>query len=337
VGAEISARIADEVFEWLDGPVRRVTATDTFVGYEPSQGNAILPQEGDITTEVEELAPMLLIGCAQRMVNALTPESGYTRHAALAYGELERRQLDVYIPDGLAGPAPVVVFFYGGGWREGDREGYRFIGQALSSQGYVVVIPDYRLYPEVRFPSFIEDGARALAWTRRNIADHGGDAGNLFVMGHSAGAHMAALLALDERYIQAHRGDRTWIRGMIGLAGPYDFLPFRSDFYRVVFEPESQFPASQPVNFVDGTEPPMLLMHGEKDAVVSADNARSLARAVEDAGGRVQTILYRLQSHLSIIAGLSRPLRSMGPMLQDVAAFIGAHRTPGGAAGAAAR
>ncbi|MBA1146339.1 alpha/beta hydrolase [Ectothiorhodospiraceae bacterium WFHF3C12] len=278
---------------------------------------------------------MLLMGCAQRMVNALTPEAGYTRHAGLAYGELERQRLDVYVPDGVAGAAPVVVFFYGGGWREGERDGYRFMGQALSSQGYVVVIPDYRLYPEVRFPSFIEDGALAVAWTRRNIAGYGGDVENLFLMGHSAGAHMAALLTLDDRYLQAHGGGEGWIRGMIGLAGPYDFLPFRSDFYRVVFEPESQFPDSQPVNFVNGAAPPMLLMQGEKDAVVSVNNTRSLARAVETAGGSVRAILYERQSHLSIIAGLSGPLRAVGPMMGDVKEFIETVRVPAGVNAAA--
>lgn len=279
-------------------------------------------------TAVAALVPMLLMGCAQRMVNALTPTSGYERHTGLAYGEADRQRLDVYVPKGLAGPAPVIVFFYGGGWREGDRRGYRFIGQALSSQGYVVVVPDYRLYPQVRFPAFVEDGASAVAWARQNIGPFGGDTDNLFLMGHSAGAHMAALLSLDPRYLRAHGGSTDWIAGTIGLAGPYDFLPFRSEFYRAVFEPEEQFPDSQPVNFVDGTEPPMLLMQGERDAVVSPKNARSLASRIEAAGGEVRTILYERQSHVSIIAGLSRPLRAVGPMMGDVTAFIESYREP---------
>lgn len=277
-------------------------------------------------TAVAALVPMLLMGCAQRMVNALTPASGYERHSGLAYGDGERQRLDVYVPKGSSEAAPVVVFFYGGGWREGDRRGYRFIGQALSSQGYVVVVPDYRLYPEVRFPAFVEDGARAVAWVRENITRFGGNVDNLFLMGHSAGAHMAALLSLDPRYLGAHGGGTEWLAGMIGLAGPYDFLPFRSDFYRVVFEPEAQFPDSQPVNFVDGTEPPMLLLQGERDALVSPKNARSLASRIEAAGGEVEAILYERQSHVSIIAGLSHPLRAVGPMMGDITAFIEAHR-----------
>lgn len=279
-------------------------------------------------TAVAALVPMLLMGCAQRMVNALTPASGYERHAGLAYGAGERQRLDVYVPKGLSGSAPVVVFFYGGGWREGDRRGYRFLGQALSSQGYVVVVPDYRLYPEVQFPSFVQDGAGAVAWVRNNIARYGGDVDNLFLMGHSAGAHIAALLTLDPRYLQAHGGGTDWVTATIGIAGPYDFLPFRSDFYRVVFEPESQFPDSQPINFVDGTEPPMLLLQGERDAVVSPKNARSLAARIDAAGGDVETIIYARQSHVSIMAGLSSPLRAVGPMMRDVTAFIEAHRQP---------
>lgn len=279
-------------------------------------------------TAVAALVPMLLMGCAQRMVNALSPTSGYERHAGLAYGEADRQRLDIYVPKGLSGPAPVVVFFYGGGWREGDRRGYRFLGQALSSQGYVVVVPDYRLYPEVQFPTFVQDGARAVAWVRNNIARYRGDMDNLFLMGHSAGAHMAALLTLDPRYLEAHDGGTDWVTATIGLAGPYDFLPFRSDFYRVVFEPESQFPDSQPINFVDGTEPPMLLLQGERDVVVSPKNARSLAARIEAAGGDVETIIYERQSHVSIIAGLSSPLRAVGPMMRDVTAFIEARRQP---------
>ena len=135
-------------------------------------------------------------GCSPAVVlNALAPD-GLAREAGLAYGEGPSRRLDVYAPPAAGGPRPVVVFFYGGSWQNGKREDYRFAGAALAAEGFVAMVPDYRKYPEVRFPGFVEDGASAVAWARREAARFGGDPSKLWVMGHSAGAHIAALLAL---------------------------------------------------------------------------------------------------------------------------------------------
>ena len=154
------------------------------------------------------------------------------------------------------GDGPVVVFLHGGGWVSGSKSQYRFVAEALTSRGYLVIVPAYRLYPATRFPGFVEDAALAIAWTRAHAEEFGGDARRIFVMGHSAGAHIGALLNYDERYLQAVGGDRSWLSGFIGLSGPYDFLPLTDPILQQVFAPETQYPQSQPVNFVDGNESP---------------------------------------------------------------------------------
>ncbi len=264
-----------------------------------------------------------LSACAARdVVNAFVPADGHVVHGGIAYGDHVRQRLDVYVPEPVPSAAPVVVFFYGGRWRSGDRDFYRFVGQALASRGYVAVIADYRLYPEVRFPDFVEDGARAVRWARAHARDHGGDPRKIFVMGHSAGAHIAALLALDPRYLQALGGDRSWLSGMIGLAGPYDFLPLTDDDLKDIFGPPERHPLSQPVSHVDGRNPPLLLLHGRADSAVWPRNTLNLAARVRAAGGPVQTAIYPVMGHVRIVAGLAAPLRFTSPVLDDVVNFI---------------
>jgi pimeloyl-ACP methyl ester carboxylesterase len=187
-------------------------------------------------------------------LNAVSPAGGARATAAIPYGSDARNRLDVYRPpagrraDGKA--APVIVFFYGGNWVSGARADYAFVGRALAARGYVVVIPDYRLYPQVRYPDFLDDAARAVAWTERNVGPYGGDPHRVYVMGHSAGAYNAAMLALDGRWLgrQGIRPDS--LRGWIGLAGPYDFLPVENRTTRPVFDYPDTPADSQPANHV---------------------------------------------------------------------------------------
>jgi acetyl esterase/lipase len=178
----------------------------------------------------------ILAGCSPlAMVNTIAPDDGFVLDRAIAYGPQERQKLDVYYPEIRNPRAPVLVFFYGGSWRRGDRVKYKFVGQALSSRGYVTVIPDYRLYPDVRFPVFVEDGAASVAWVKENIA---ASANGIVLVGHSAGAHLAALLALDTRYLSREGISERTISGMIGLAGPYAFEPENFRRFRGIFAPD---------------------------------------------------------------------------------------------------
>ncbi|HXG27428.1 MAG TPA: alpha/beta hydrolase, partial [Nevskiales bacterium] len=183
---------------------------------------------------------------------------------------------------------------------------------------------DYRLYPEVRFPAFVEDGAQAVRWARAHARQYGGDPQKLFVMGHSAGAHIAALLALDPRYLQAVGGERGWLSGMIGLAGAYDFLPLTDDDLKDIFGPPERYPLSQPINHVDGHNPPLLLLHGRTDTTVRLKNTVNLAARIRARGGPVQTVIYPVMGHVRMIASLAPPLRQVSRVLDDIAGFIDA-------------
>ncbi|WP_028008523.1 alpha/beta hydrolase [Solimonas flava] len=263
-----------------------------------------------------------LSGCTgQEVLNDMTSRRGYTLTADVPYDRANNLTLDVYMPDS-AQNAPVVVFFYGRRWQQGDKSDYKFVGQALASRGFVTVIPNVRLYPRVRFPDFIKDGARAVKWARDNAAHYGGGSGKLFVMGHNSGAHIAAMLALNEEYLKGVGGSRSWLRGMVGLAGLYNFMPITAPDLRDLFGPVDRFPYTQPIFFVDGSNPPLFLVHGEDDQIVDVANTRTLAQAVTKAGGPVETLIYPKMSHDLIISSFASLLRGRSDVLDQVEDFI---------------
>lgn len=266
---------------------------------------------------------LLLGACSPvTLVNILTDTSGYRMQSGIAYGEHPRQRLDLYLPLAADKPAPVVVFIHGGRWREGAREDYRFLAQALTSIGAVVVIPDYRLFPEAHFPAFVEDNARAVRWTADHIAAEGGDPGRIFVMGHSAGAQIAALLALDPRYLQAQGFDNRSLRGLIGLAGAYDFLPFSSADAAEVFADVADLRLTQPINFACNPHPPLLLLYGTADTTVKPGNSIRLAERIRACGGTVEIHAYPRITHIGIIAALWSPARGSAPTLADIQRFM---------------
>ncbi|WP_306475871.1 alpha/beta hydrolase [Methyloversatilis sp.] len=270
----------------------------------------------------------LLAGCsATGLLNLLAP-SAHRREAGIAYGPHPRMKLDVYRPLDTSGPAPVVVFFYGGSWNAGRREDYLFVGAALAERGIVTVIPDYRLYPEVVYPAFLDDCAAAVAWAMDNAAAQGADPGRLHVAGHSAGAYNAAMLALDARWLGrlGRRTDR--LAGLVGLAGPYDFLPIVNPDVKPVFNrPGVEDPApadSQPLRHVSAAAPRSLLIAARDDALVNPQrNTGGLAQALRDSGVAVDERYYDGVNHLTLVGAFGRPLRGLAPVIDDVAAFVG--------------
>lgn len=271
------------------------------------------------------LALCIAGGCTgPQLLNSLTPSGGYRFAAGVPYDAARGLAADLYAPPAARG-APVVVFFYGGRWTTGAPAEFRFVGQALASQGFVVVIPQYRHYPAAHFPDFVEDGARAMRWTQLQIARYGGDPERLFLMGHSSGAHIAAMLALNPAFLADAGADRAKLRGMIGLAGPYDFLPLTAPDLRDMFGPPERHELSQPVLYADGRNPPLLLLHGADDETVSVDNTRSLAAAVGRARGPVEMVIYPEMSHAWIVATLAAPLRGRSDVLARVTEFVRRH------------
>jgi acetyl esterase/lipase len=260
----------------------------------------------------------------------------YRRQPNISYGEGPQHRLDVYVPNNLpVKPAPLVVFWHGGRWSFGDKADYRFVGAALAELGCVAVVPNYRHYSEVKMAGFMDDAARAALWAAAHGAEFGADANRLYLMGHSAGAHLAALVALDPRYFAALGTPAPHIAGVIGLSGPYDFLPLLEADVQDMFGPPQNYPESQPINFVRSDAPPMLLIHGLKDDTVWPKNSRNFASALGARGVPVTLKLYPKLLHADTVAALSLPARGRAPTLADIAAFV-AQRSNNQAALAAA-
>ena len=274
---------------------------------------------------------LLLGGCSATGVLAtLTASPKVETAKGLAYAPGPRHEIDVYRPR-APGPHPVAVFLYGGGWDSGSRQEYRFIGQTLAAEGVLTFIPDYRLYPEVRYPTFLEDNALAVRWAKDHAAAYGGDPARLFLIGHSAGAYNAVMLSVDRRWLAAVGMDpRRDLRGTVGLAGPYDFLPLQSEELKIIFGPEKTRPDTQPINHVDGLAPPLLLMDDSKDKVVDPGNATRMAARVRAAGGRAQAqaVILPGLSHALILGAMARPLRFLAPVNRKVMAFIAGEGGP---------
>lgn len=269
----------------------------------------------------------LALACSPlRTFDALVPKDGGVAVVRdVSYGPAPRQTLDVYRPArGGARPLPVIVFFYGGSWATGTKAGYGFAGRALASRGFVTVIPDYRLVPQVVYPAFVQDGAAAVHWVRRHIAEQGGDPTRIVLAGHSAGAYIAAMLAVDDRWLGR---DRMGVRGLVGLAGPYDFAPFDVDASRNAFGRWPDPQETQPVAHAGAGDPPALLLTGADDTTVRPRNSEALAARLRAGGVAAEVKAYPGVGHVGLVTSLARPLRRRAPTLDDMTAF--AHRVAG--------
>ncbi|MEM8813769.1 MAG: alpha/beta hydrolase [Pseudomonadota bacterium] len=242
----------------------------------------------------------------------------------IAYGEANRQRLDIYRPKDDAAGLPVILFIYGGSWNSGRKGDYSFVGRALAASGFVTVIADYRLVPQIRYPAFVEDGAKAIAWIVRNIADYGGDPKRIFVAGHSAGAYNALMLAVEPRFLEAESVSHNVIKGAAGLSGPYDFLPLVTRTTRRTFGSTADLESTQPVNLVTRRTPPIFLAHGADDGLVRPDNTRALSARLAEKQIRAKTRIYPDVGHAGLVLGLARPFRESAPVLRDMTAFFNA-------------
>ena len=260
------------------------------------------------------------------VLNALLPKDSASHAVArdLPFGPAERHRLDLYAPrrvDGVpTAGLPVVMFVYGGSWAEGDRQHYSFAGRALAAQGFLTVVADYRLVPEVEYPGFVEDCALAFGWVVDNIARHGGDPTRIALMGHSAGAYNAAMLALDRRYLSDAL--RARVRCLVGLSGPYDFFPFDGAISMRTFGAVREPMTTQPISHVGPDAPPMFLATGERDTLVYPRNTVELARRLATLGVAVEERHYDGLGHPGPLLALSRPLRWRAPVLKDVTTYL---------------
>jgi acetyl esterase/lipase len=262
-------------------------------------------------------------GCAPvDLLNRTVDQGGLAIRRDVAYGPHPRQAMDVWRPAADGAVLPVVVFFYGGSWQSGARTDYPFVAADLARRGHVVVVPDYRLHPEASFPAFLEDGAAAVAAARRRAAEWGGDPRRVVLMGHSAGAHIAAMLALDPRWLAAAGDSRDGVAGLVGLAGPYDFLPITGRRIRAVFAPAGDLRDTQPITFASAAAPPALLLHGADDTTVLPRNSQALAARINEEGGRAELRIYDGVGHIGIVLGFARAFRGWSPALEDSVGFI---------------
>jgi acetyl esterase/lipase len=282
--------------------------------------------------------PLAIAGCTSLsfgLANLPTHASHIQRMADVAYGPGARQRLDIYRPATASAMAkPVIVFWYGGGWMSGSRTEYRFVGVALAQLGYVTMLADYRLYPQARFPLFLDDGAQAVAWVQRHAAEYGGDPRRIVLMGHSAGAHMAAMLALNRRFLEQAGADAGGIVGLIGLSGPYDLTPNTATLHAIFHAPFTPHDW-QVLPYVSAQAPPALLLHGSRDTLVDAAATGKLATALRAQGVRVETRIYDGRGHVDTLAALSVLGRGRAPALQDIAVFMHSLEEPASAAPAA--
>ncbi|MGH6859872.1 MAG: alpha/beta hydrolase [Phyllobacterium sp.] len=269
------------------------------------------------------LAASTLAACSPgKLLNLATSSNGANIETNVAYGDGPRRTLDIYAPR-EAHSAPVVIFFYGGSWQSGEKKTYQFVASALAAKGIVTVVPDYRLYPEVHYQGFLDDAAKAVRWAKDHAHRYGGDPSKLFVVGHSAGAYIAAMLALDDTWLgKQNLVALRDLKGFVGISGPYDFLPSEDDKIVAIFSTAKTPAQSQPVTFSGGRHPPTLLLHGASDNTVYPRNSTILGDRMRASGTPVEVKLYKGVGHLGIIGAMGSPVRFIAPTLEDTAKFV---------------
>jgi acetyl esterase/lipase len=266
---------------------------------------------------------LLLAGCSTTqflVANAPTHFDRIDRHANLSYGQDPRQGLDVYSPR-HATNRPVVIFWYGGSWVKGKKSDYRFVGTTLAERGFVAVLPDYRLYPQVSFPAFDEDGARAVAWVEQHVQEFGGDPHHIVLMGHSAGGHTAAFLAFNHEFLRKFGADPNSIAGLVGLSGTYVLVP-ETDTEKATFPLPYTEADWQPIRFVDAHSPPTLLLHGTDDKEVLPQEAIELRDKMLQEHLQVELHLYPHRGHGDTVASFAPVARWRTPAVKDTITFI---------------
>lgn len=254
------------------------------------------------------------------LTNTLKIVSPIEMQEDIAYGTEDWQKLDIYPQKKTA---PVVVFIHGGGWRHGQKNQYRFAADAFYRSGYTVIVPDYIKHPNkhAKYPSFAIDGAKAISWVKKNIHQHNGDSDKIFLAGHSAGAHTAIMLATDKQFLNAESMAPKDLKGVIGIAGPYSFIPDR-DVTQTIFGPPENYPLMNALNYVDGDEPSTLLLHSSNDEQVGQYNQEKMAAALKSKNVDTESILYNKLGHIDMVLHLHPWFSKDGKLMNDINHFI---------------
>ncbi|PHS40869.1 MAG: hypothetical protein COA91_03315 [Robiginitomaculum sp.] len=267
------------------------------------------------------IALFLFAACSPvRFLNTITPSGSYKLAKDIAYGDGERQKLDIYQSSKPKPGAPIVMFIHGGSWDTGSKNIYKFVGEAFASQGYTTVIPNYRLYPDVVYPKFINDTAAAIAYTAKRYPEQG-----LIVIGHSAGAYNAMMATVEPKYLQAQGVEVCRaIAGMVGLAGPYGAFPLKAERLLIIF-PDRHTADDAPVNLIKGPTPPIFMAIGDKDTTVSELHSTALQKLIRARGGKADYKMYPGLNHTDVVKVLSRYFDGDSELKGDILRFIEAN------------
>lgn len=243
-------------------------------------------------------------------------------HTNIAYGENLKHSLDVVSSENCIG-SPILLFVHGGSWRWGQKDYHRAIGKQFARNGVVFVSINYRLYPEVRFPEFPRDLARAIFWVRQNVERFGGNKKKIFLIGHSAGAHNACLVAMDEKYLNEFGGNLNWIKGVIPMACPFEFDPTKEFLYRDLFPNEKDINTLMPMGIeIKNKLPPFFIMHGKFDPILPENQVYEFAEKIKDFGGEAEVRIYSSHGHFSLVRRTTSWHIWPFPLLKDILNFI---------------
>tara|TARA_B100001057_G_scaffold259112_1_gene259305 strand:+ start:3464 stop:4315 length:852 start_codon:yes stop_codon:yes gene_type:complete len=276
-----------------------------------------------LLTLIVALGTLCAAGCSPLIfANPLSPYDGYKLESDVAYGIHRRQKLDIYEPLIQENNETIIMFVYGGSWRSGERSNYRFIAQRFVSRGYTTIVPDYRLYPEIQFPAFVDDIAKAIVWTSRRY-EQKNNSPKIILVGHSAGAHIVALLALDNRYLNRAGASKKIIRGWVSLAGPHAFNPLKTESTKPIFDNFAPIiEQTKPITFARSDAPPGLLLHGRNDKVVYAENSVLLANAIKNERGQITLKNIDDVGHIEILLSITGHKLFDNSVKQEIFKFI---------------
>jgi acetyl esterase/lipase len=222
--------------------------------------------------------------------------------------ESERQRLDVYAPRD-ARSLPVVLFFFGGGWRSGDKNLFEHLGRAFAVRNIVAVVANYRLTPDVKFPAHAEDCAAAVGWTASNAEKFGGDAGKIFLAGHSAGAHLVALIAADEHYLKNELTGGATIRGVVFMSGIADLrshvltteLTTKEMVEEAFGASDAELSVASPMMHLHEGMPPFLVIVAENDPAGLREQARLLTEGLRSKDVPVSFLNIKGRDHFTLV------------------------------------
>ena len=234
----------------------------------------------------------------------------------IAYGDGPRQKLDVFVPEGLSGPAPVHIFIHGGYWRANDRENYHFVAESVLRAGAIAVFPEYTLMPGARMAQLVHEVRQAAMWVGGHIAEHGGDPARISASGHSAGAHLASYLAALAPH--EHGFPATRIKALLLVSGIYDLRPITTSF----LQPEIGLTPDEvnewsPCEATQAPETRITLAVGKAETEPFHLQAQDFAFAAGRRGAQVERLTISAHDHMTIVRDMGRPETRMGQLVME--------------------